>query len=304
MNTSHAFLLHSTCSQAQWLEKLTQGGCFLIAEAAINSAVPGVAERWGGSLEQTRLYWGEAGRVHASISPYCFPVNPENWDAVREQLLTQHGWGIGIQLDWFMRAMPPVEQLKSLQKHLREWNTVVTPSGENAILRVGDWRVVKPLLEASTAPEASAFYGPIGSFWQLTPEGGAETLTLTQREKVAAAPPPRTLSAAQWLALLGPSELDVYQRYMAHLREYHGRWRDTDDDSLLAFTQQQSEAAQLHGFNSERDIVRYLALASELEPSFIEAEWAQPVLSQPEYIGTQNRMDRLFEKAIQHLENA
>ncbi|WP_051640495.1 DUF4123 domain-containing protein [Siccibacter colletis] len=304
MNTSHAFLLHSTSSQAQWLEKLAQGGCFLIAEAAINSAVPGVAERWGGSLEQTRLYWGEAGRVHASISPYCFPVNPENWDAVREQLLTQHGWGIGIQLDWFMRAMPPVEQLKSLQKHLREWNTVVTPSGENAILRVGDWRVVKPLLEASTAPEASAFYGPIGSFWQLTPEGGAETLTLTQREKVAAAPPPRTLSAAQWLALLGPSELDVYQRYMAHLREYHGRWRDTDDDALLAFTQQQSEAAQLHGFNSERDIVRYLALASELEPSFIEAEWAQPVLSQPEYIGTQNRMDRLFEKAIQHLENA
>lgn len=304
MNTSHAFLLHSTSSQAQWLEKLAQGGCFLIAEAAINSAVPGVAERWGGSLEQTRLYWGEAGRVHASISPYCFPVNPENWDAVREQLLTQHGWGIGIQLDWFMRAMPPVEQLKSLQKHLREWNTVVTPSGENAILRVGDWRVVKPLLEASTAPEASAFYGPIGSFWQLTPEGSAETLTLTQREKFTAAPPPRTLSAAQWLALLGPSELDVHQRYMAHLREYHGRWRDTDDDALLAFTQQQSEAAQLHGFNSERDIVRYLALASELEPSFIEAEWAQPVLSQPEYIGTQNRMDRLFEKAIQHLENA
>ena len=50
--------------------------------------------------------------------------------------------------------------------------------------------------------------------------------------------------------------------------------------------------------------MRYLALATELEPSFIEAEWAQPVLSQPEYIGTQNRMDRLFEKAIQHLENA
>lgn len=304
MNTSHAFLLHSISTQAQWQEKLAQGGCFVIAEAATNSAVPGVAERWGGSLEHTRLYWGETGRVHASISPYCFPVNPQNWDAVREQLLTQYGWGIGIQLDWFMRAMPAHEQLKALQKHLREWNTVVTPAGEEAILRIGDWRVVKPLLEASTVQEASAFYGPIGTFWQLTPDGSAESLTLTQREKVAVAAPPRTLSDAQWLALLGPSELDVFQRYIAHLREYHGRWRDADDDAVLAFTQQQSEAAQLHGFNSERDIVRYLALATELEPAFIDADWAQVILGQPEYIGTQNRMDRLFEKAIQHLENA
>ncbi|WP_024549781.1 DUF4123 domain-containing protein [Siccibacter turicensis] len=304
MNTSHAFLLHSISTQAQWQEKLAQGGCFVIAEAATNSAVPGVAERWGGSLEHTRLYWGETGRVHASISPYCFPVNPENWDAVREQLLTQYGWGIGIQLDWFMRAMPAQEQLKALQKHLREWNTVVTPAGEEAILRIGDWRVVKPLLEASTVQEASAFYGPIGTFWQLTPEGSAESLTLTRREKVAVAAPPRTLSDAQWLALLGPSELDVFQRYIAHLREYHGRWRDADDDAVLAFTQQQSEAAQLRGFNSERDIVRYLALATELEPAFIDADWAQVILGQPEYIGTQNRMDRLFEKAIQHLENA
>lgn len=304
MNTSHAFLLHSISTQAQWQEKLAQGGCFVIAEAATNGAVPGVAERWGGSLEHTRLYWGETGRVHASISPYCFPVNPENWEAVREQLLTQYGWGIGIQLDWFMRAMPAQEQLKALQKHLREWNMVVTPAGEEAILRIGDWRVVKPLLEASTVQEASAFYGPIGTFWQLTPDGNAESLTLTQREKVAVAAPPRTLSDAQWLALLGPSELDVFQRYIAHLREYHGRWRDADDDAVLAFTQQQSEAAQLRGFNSERDIVRYLALATELEPAFIDADWAQVILGQPEYIGTQNRMDRLFEKAIQHLENA
>lgn len=304
MNTSHAFLLHSISTQAQWQEKLAQGGCFVIAEAATNSAVPGVAERWGGSLEHTRLYWGETGRVHASISPYCFPVNPENWDAVREQLLTQYGWGIGIQLDWFMRAMPAQEQLKALQKHLREWNTVVTPAGEEAILRIGDWRVVKPLLESSTVQEASAFYGPIGTFWQLTPEGSAESLTLTRREKVVVAAPPRTLSDAQWMALLGPSELDVFQRYIAHLREYHGRWRDADDDTVLAFTQQQSEAAQLRGFNSERDIVRYLALATELEPAFIDADWAQVILGQPEYIGTQNRMDRLFEKAIQQLENA
>ncbi|WP_436876411.1 DUF4123 domain-containing protein [Siccibacter turicensis] len=304
MNTSHAFLLHSISTQAQWQEKLAQGGCFVIAEAATNSDVPGVAERWGGSLEHTRLYWGETGRVHASISPYCFPVNPENWEAVREQLLTQYGWGIGIQLDWFMRAMPAQEQLKALQKHLREWNTVVTPAGEEAILRIGDWRVVKPLLEASTVQEASAFYGPIGTFWQLTPDGNAESLTLTQREKVAVAAPPRALSDAQWLALLGPSELDVFQRYIAHLREYHGRWSDADDDAVLAFTQQQSEAAQLRGFNSERDIVRYLALATELEPAFIDADWAQVILGQPEYIGTQNRMDRLFEKAIQHLENA
>ncbi|MGL6578994.1 hypothetical protein ACSZOM_17275 [Aeromonas hydrophila] len=41
-----------------WQQLLDGQGLFMFAEAAINEAVPSLAEKWGGSLEQTRLYWG------------------------------------------------------------------------------------------------------------------------------------------------------------------------------------------------------------------------------------------------------
>ncbi|WP_226068312.1 DUF4123 domain-containing protein [Dickeya zeae] len=305
MSLSHSFLTLQPETEADWLARLNAGGCFVLAEAALNDAVPWLAERWGGSLEQTRLYWGEAGRVHASVSPYCIPVHPTNWAQVREHVLTQEGWGIGVQLAWFMQAYSPLDQLRELVKHLRQWSLVATQEGDSAILRVSDWQVVQPLLFASTVEEATALYGPIATFCALAPDGSLQTLSLTER--VAHHLPetlPRALSEAQWQALLAPSLRNTLEGYMAHLRTHHAHWQESDDDSLLNFTHQQTEQARIQGFNNDRDIVRYLALATELKPDFIQQPWAQTILSQPEYIGAQNRMDRLYQAAIDQLDDA
>ncbi|MFT8212371.1 MAG: DUF4123 domain-containing protein [Symbiopectobacterium sp.] len=231
------------------------------------------AERWGGNLDQTRLYWGEAGREHASISPYCIPAHSTNWAQVREHLLVQDGWGMGLQLAWFMRAYAPRDQLVALVKHLRQWSLISTPSGESAILRIGDWQVVNPLPCASTAQEASALYGPVASYCDITPTGRIQALTLLAREAHPTPESlPRALSAAQWQALLEPA--------------------------------QRQEQAQRNGFNNDRDIVRWLALATELGPDFPQQPWAQTLLSQPENIGIKSRMDRLYQAAIDQLDEA
>lgn len=305
MTLSQTFLQLKPETEADWQSKLAEGGCFVVAEAAINDAVPWLAERWGGSLEQTRLYWGESGRIHASISPYCIPANPANWPQLREHLLTQEGWGIGIQLEWFMRTLSPLDQLLDLVKHLRQWSLVETQDGEHAILRISDWQVITPLLAASTVNEATSFYGPVATFWQLGCQGNADSLALTQREYVAQPlVMPRQLSDPQWQAILAPSDNRVLVRYSEHLRQYHPRWREADDAALTEFIVQQRAQAQQHGFNNDRDIVRYLALATELEPEFIASDWAQPILQQADYIGTESRMDRLYRRAIEQLDKA
>lgn len=304
MSMPQPFLAQSSEDEAAWQTRIEQGGCFIVAEAALNDAVPWLAERWGGSLEQTRLYWGETGRIHASVSPYCIPVHAANWAQVRKHIVTQDGWGMGLQLAWFMQANSPLEQLLDVTKHLRAWSLVTAPSGENAILRIGDWQVVSQLLSASSAPEASALYGPIASFCNLSPDGGMQSINLIARE-----PPsspdilPRQLSERQWQAIMAPSDYQVLERYMAHLRAYHPRWRDADDEPLLTFTRRQAEQARDNGFNNDRDIVRWLALATELEPDFIQHAWARRILAEPENIGMQSRMDRLYGAAIEHQGN-
>ncbi|MBA0169374.1 MULTISPECIES: DUF4123 domain-containing protein [Pectobacterium] len=288
-----------------WQTRIAQGGCFVIAEASMNNAVPWLAERWGGSLEQTRLYWGETGRVHASVSPYCIPLNVANWPQVKEHIVTQPGWGMGLQLAWFMQAYSPLDQLLEVTKHLRQWNLVASPSGENAILRVGDWQVVNQLLSASSAQEACALYGPIASFCDISPDGTVRALNLIAREPHSIPDIlPRQLSAEQWQAIMVPYGHHNLARYMEHLRTYHADWQHASDDELRAFTHQQAEQARYCGFNNDCDIVRWLALATELSPTFIQQPWAKNILAQPEYIGTQSRMDRLYQAAIDHLDEA
>lgn len=285
-----------------WQVNLAEGGCFVLAEAALNDRVPWLAERWSGSLEQSCLYWGEAGRIHASISPYCFPVGTENWPQIQEHLVREEGWGIGIQLEWFMRALSPQDQLLALMEHLRQWSLVVTPEGQDAILRVGDWQTLTTLLSASTLSEATDLFGPVSSFFQIDPEGTLQIATLHRREKAKrSAVLPRELTARQWQALLVPAEQKVLARYAEHLRLYHVRWRETEEHELLAFVREHSNRAKRYGFTHDQDIVRYLALATELEPGFINAPWAKPILQEPEYIGEQSRMDRLFSMAIERM---
>ena len=301
----HPYLLHHQTTHTQWYQTLAEGGCFILAEAAINDAVPWQAERHSGKNELTRLYWDKAGKIHASISPYIIPVNQDSWEQIEEHILTDDSWGIGIRLSWLDRIPGHETQLQVLLQHLRSWLLVTTPEQDDVTLRLADWQVVRPLLEASTHPEATAFFGPIAEFWHLAPDGSAEKLELAHECDFAVnTTQPRTLSPLQWQAILTPSLLNTLQRYMAHLRQHHPRWPDAENNELQQFTEQHYRQALEHGFRHDRDIVRYLALASELHPGFIDDAWAQAIMRDAEYTPAGSRMDRLYRKAVEMMDNA
>ncbi len=305
MPLSRSFLINEQTTHDQWLSTIGQGGCFILAESAINDAVPWQAERHSGNNELTRLYRDKAGAIHASISPYIIPVNRGNWEQVKEHILTDDSWGIGIQLSWLDRTQPNETQLQLLSQHLRSWLLVITPEQEDVTLRLADWLVVRPLLEASTHSEATAFFGPVAEFWSLAPDDSAEMLTLAyQGDHESSIQRPQTLSTLQWQAILAPSLLNTLQRYMTHLRQHHPRWHDAENDELYPFTEQHYQQAQAHGFRNDRDIVRYLALVSELHPGFIGDAWAQTIMNEPEYTRSGSRMDRLYSKAVEMMDDA
>lgn len=301
----HPYLLHHQTTHTQWHQTLAEGGCFILAESAINDAVPWQAELHSRDNELVRLYPGNVGTIHASISAYIIPVNQDNWEQVKEYVLTYDCWGIGIRLSWLDRIQSNEAQLQVLSQHLRSWLLVTTPEQDDVTLRLADWQVVRPLLEASTHPEATAFFGPVAEFWHLAPDGSAEKLELAHHTEH---PPnitqPRTLSPLQWQAILTPSLLNTLQRYMAHLRQHHPRWHDAENNELQHFTEQHYQQALEYGFRHDRDIVRYLALASELHPGFIGDTWAQAIMRDTEYTPAGSRMDRLYSKAVEMMDEA
>ncbi|PWI79122.1 DUF4123 domain-containing protein [Enterobacter sp. CGMCC 5087] len=302
---SQSFLIHHQTTHDQWLSTIGHDGCFILAEAAINDSVPWLAEKLSGKNELARLYWNKVGATHASISPYIIPVNPNNWEPVKEHILTRDGWGIGVRLSWRYCYRSEEIQLQVLSQHLRSWLLVTTPEQDDVTLRLADWLVIRPLLEASTHPEASALFGPVAEFWHLAPDGSAERLELTHHtEHPSNITQPRTLSPLQWQAILTPSLLNTLQRYMAHLRQHHPRWHDADNNELQQFTEQHYQQALESGFRHDRDIVRYLALASELHPDFIGDAWAQAIMRDAEYTPAGSRMDRLYSTAVEMMDNA
>lgn len=305
MPLSQPFLIHDQTTHDQWLSTIGQGGCFILAESAINDAVPWQAELHSRDNELVRLYPGNVGTIHASISPYIIPVNQDNWEQVKEYVLTYDCWGIGIRLSWLDCIQSNEAQLQVLSQHLRSWLLVTTPEQQDVTLRLADWQVVRPLLEASTHTEATAFFGPIAEFWHLAPDGSAEKLELAHHTEH---PPnitqPQTLSPLQWQAILTPSLLNTLQRYMAHLRQHHPRWHDAENNELQQFTEQHYQQALEYGFRHDRDIVRYLALASELHPGFIGDAWVQAIMRDAEYTPAGSRMDRLYSKAVEMMDKA
>ncbi|MCU6243901.1 DUF4123 domain-containing protein [Enterobacter asburiae] len=284
---------------------MAEGGCFILAESAINDAVPWLAENHSGKNEQARLYWERPGEIHASISPYIIPVNSNNWEQVKEYILTSDGWGVGVRLSWKHSSRSEEKQLQALSRHLRSWLLVTTPEQDDVTLRLADWQIIRPMLEASTHPEATAFFGPVAEFWHLAPDGQAEMLTLAhQGDHSPDTQRPRTLSQLQWQAILTPSLLNTLQRYMTHLRQHHPCWHDAENDELYSFTELHYQQALEHGFCNDRDIVRYLALASELHPDFMGEAWAKAIMNEPEYTRSGSRMDRLYSQAVEMMDEA
>lgn len=287
-----------------WQRLLDGQGLFMFAEAAINEAVPSLAEKWGGSLEQTRLYWGETGKLHSTISPYLIPVHRQNWPELQRLVTHQPGWGLMFQLDWFMLAYTPLQQLQALLAHLRQWSWIDTPEHETAILRLSDWQVVKPLLMASSPAEATALFGPIAKFIDVLPEGCCEYLQLIERvEHDLAGRAPQQLSPTQWTALNSLSDRVAHDEYVAHIQAHHQVVKGWQPEQLFSFVKEGEREAISNGFKNQQDVIRFLSLKLEMPAGFMALPWAKKIMAEPaELIGQQNRMDRLFEQALHELD--
>ncbi|EIS3742085.1 DUF4123 domain-containing protein [Aeromonas hydrophila] len=288
----------------EWLQLLDGQGLFMFAEAAINEAVPGLAEKWGGSLEQTRLYWGETGKLHSTISPYLIPVHRQNWPELQRLVIHQPGWGLMFQLDWFMLAYTPLQQLQALLAHLRQWSWIDTPEHETAILRLSDWLVVKPLLMASSPAEATALFGPVAKIIDVSSEGGCDYLQLIERvEHDLAGRVPQQLSPAQWTALNSLSDSVAHDEYVAHIQAHHPVVKGWQSEQLFSFVKEGEREALSHGFKNQQDVIRFLSLKLEMPAGFMALPWAKKIMAEPaELTGQQSRMDRLFEQALCELD--
>ncbi|WP_072033054.1 DUF4123 domain-containing protein [Plesiomonas sp. ZOR0011] len=284
----------------EWQQLLDGQGLFMFAEAAINEAVPGLAEKWGGSLEQTRLYWGETGKLHSTISPYLIPVHRQNWPELQRLVIHQPGWGLLLQLDWFMLAYTPLQQLQALLAHLRQWSWIDTPEDETAILRLSDWQVVKPLLTVSSPAEATALFGPVATIIDMSPDGGCEYLQLIERvEHDLAGHAPQQLSPAQWTALNSLSDSVAHDEYIEHIQAHHSVVKEWQSERLVSFIKEGEQEAFAHGFKNQQDVIRFLSLKLEMPVGFMAHPWAKKIMAEPaELIGQQSRMDRLFEQAL------
>ncbi|WP_299490922.1 DUF4123 domain-containing protein [uncultured Shewanella sp.] len=157
-----------------WLERVQQGGCFILAETIINEWIPSIAdELMSNRGEVGRLYWGEAGRIHGSISPYLLPVTLDNWPQIKQEVCHQDAWGVALVLGSHMRALTPAQQFTELLTHLRQWTLVNTHEGQQ-ILRLSDWQVLSTLLQASNGQELSALLGPLDEIMYRDHEGESQ----------------------------------------------------------------------------------------------------------------------------------
>lgn len=82
--------IEQSVSVSGWKSSTEDEMTYILAESAINPRVQELAEdRY--STDETRLYWGEMGKAHASISPYLLPLS--DWSVFEKQMekLTRTG---------------------------------------------------------------------------------------------------------------------------------------------------------------------------------------------------------------------
>ncbi|SHF25112.1 DUF4123 domain-containing protein [Vibrio gazogenes] len=282
-----------------WQAGLGKGTDFFLAEAAINTEVLSMLPE-SADVDDFRLYWGNMGEVHASISPYLFPLT--DWDSFAAEIAMQPNWGVLIRLTENYRHHPQAAQL--LMEHLREWSMIISPQQEDMLLRVSDWTILKVLLEASSDEEVQAIFGPVAQFvfWQC---GETDVEVITRREQKISTLPhrsPQRLSKAQYQALNIWGNRQIYRQYQDHLQAHHSETQAWDQSQFDAYLHQHVSQANQLGFSQPVDVVRYLSLTVVFGEQFTTQTWAKQVLKSPDYQGTQSRMDQLFERGLSELD--
>ncbi len=302
--TDCTYLRYSSVPLEYWKDKLNQQSTYFLAESAINPKVRELADEAiknvGSAEDDNRLYWGEMGKVHASVSPYLMKL--DDWQNFEDSIAYQENWGVIIQLN--------DEVAKThcshfyLLNHLREWTLVTPPQQEPLLLRLADWEVLNVLLNASNYTEQKTLFGPVEAFAYWHKDKQEVDMVTLQHFDVETLPhrSPQLLSDKQSQALNAYASRHQYKKYMEHLKSHHDEVQSWKGDEMTAFLARNIEQAGQLKFTVEKDVVRYLSLAVIFGELFTEMPWAQNALSQISIVGTQSKMDRLYQRAIEELD--
>ena len=299
MTAIHLSIRSQLINIDEWKNERTNEVLFILAESAIN---PHIQEWMEGRdfPDETRLYWGEMGRVHASISPYLLPL--DDWGAFEKDIAFQPNWGLLLRLNPSVALSAHAQQ--ALMQHLREWTMIESPDEEQMLLRLSDFEVLKVLLSASNETELNSLFGPIAEFayWQQGVEEVEVLSLITRTEKTLPHRSPQLLSAPQYQALQAFAHRHQHQKYARHLQAHHPEVQQWDEATQMAFIARNVECARFHHFSIEKDIVRYLSLAVILGELFHEDIWAKELLKTRRIEGTSSRMDALFQRVLEEMD--
>lgn len=302
--TNGTGLNHLSIPLEQWKDEMKAKPLYYLAESAINPVVRILADNMlknrSFKAEENCLYWGEMGKVHASVSPYLLKL--DDWQNFEDNIAFQSNWGVMIQL----KEEVAQSQCSSfyLLNHLREWTLVTPYQQEPLLLRLSDWDVLNVLLSASNNIELNALFGPVEAFAYWHKENAdVEVVSLRNpSSETVTHRSPQFLSEKQSMALNAYANRHQYKKYAEHLKAHHSEVTTWTSEAMTAFLARHIEQANQHKFTTEKDIVRYLSLTAILGERFADMPWAKETLSQKSVAGTQSRMDRLYQRALEELD--
>lgn len=288
-------------SADSWADFLSHNAVFLLADATFNRDVLAIAEYQSPeNLEINRLYWGEMGRLHASVSPYLIKAHSQNWPQLATDICSQPKWGIAWVLEGQMMAYTPEQQLHKLMQHIRSWTLIAehdSGSEESALLRLWDPEVLTSLLSASSDDEITAFFGPASSL-VLIDESGCyrhnwPKAGFSSNQRLDA---PRRLSSTQYLALDNHNRVRRQREFVSHLHRHHPDTKHWSEPQLHDFIEAGTNRAQEYGFLGKQQQIKWLTLAVLFGADFDQQPWAKDLLL-AKAEGEQSRMQQLYRAA-------
>ena len=200
-------------------------------------------------------------------------------------------------------------QHESLLEHFQSWSHITTPYRESWLFRFYDAAVTRAFFEYASDPEIASFLGPCSEILLVAPDLTVESLSMEQLPDPWISRPhpiaPLRMELMQGLHTVTHQRL--FGRFKAHLREHHPVTTEWPDEQLDTFVKDGVLTAWNADFKSEQDMVRFLSLQVILGADFTEradCPWVQPILTTSTAQGTQTRMDRLFDRAVVHLQQA
>ena len=286
-------------AMGDWEKDLQQPGWFIIADAAINNNVRSLVD--DDRATEQRLYWGQMGEQHASISPYLLPM-PE-WQWLSDNITSIPHWGVAVQLHESFHSYDLDDQIRLVMQHFRAWTLAELPNQDTVILRLTDWDIFNVLWNATTNERLADLQGPIQTigYWST----GEDNAIVRRCDFPLSAIPmvmPNRLDDTQYQALSWWNERKIFQQYQDHLFQQHEITHDWEQDVWQTFIQTHVTQARQLGFQQQAEVATFLSLTVLLGDTFYLAPWAQTILQSPQFVGNESRMDRLVAEAVNHID--